>query len=91
MQPGKSSGETDWEGEQAGSTSVLSKAISRPMEAKPARRWLRKELMAGASPARTPSSRKKGERSTESGKADVVKLRGLEDDGVDGQCEECWS
>ena len=32
----KSSGEKDWEDEHAASTSVLSRAISRPMEAKPA-------------------------------------------------------
>ena len=69
VQPGKSADEKDCVEEHAGRTSVLSRAISRPIDVRLAIKWRRKELLAGASPARTQSSRKKGERSTESGES----------------------
>ena len=66
---------------------MLSGAMSRPMEAKPVTRSRRKELVALASPAETPSSRKKVVMSTESGGRQGLGAS-LEEDGVDCQRAE---
>ena len=91
MQPGKSPGEKDWEDEQAGSTSVLSKAISRPMEAKPAMKVAEEGADGRRVTGQDPIIEEEGGEVNRIRESGCGHTAGLEDDGVDGKCEECWS